>query len=155
MCHSAYIDPAVLAGGSQLLELQLYYSRRKWSAARSTALLAALATQQQLTRLAIDDERWWGTSSAAPYSALTASSSLQQLRLNNCQVPAGAWQQMFQPTRRLPHLKSLTVDHDAGGYYADPEVVSHEALQDMVACCPALDTLGVDSHIEIRAAAPL
>jgi len=156
--YGAYIDPAMLTGGSQLLQLQLHCGKRKWDAAATAALLAGLATQQQLTRLTVSHHHWWSTPSAAAYSALTASSSLQKLELVNCEVPIDAWQQMFQPTRPLPHLQSLVAPLTVMPPEAEGRIVrelSRADLRAMVSCCPALETLVLESHFNISTATPL
>jgi len=68
------IDPAVLAGCSQLQQLELR-CRDAWDAEGSAALLAAVGQQAQLARLKLCPKRIWRPPSAAAYSALTASST--------------------------------------------------------------------------------
>jgi len=101
----ASVDPTVLATISLQ---QLYLScRDPWDADGSAALLAAIGHLHELVKLELCHNRCWSNPSAAAYSALTASSHLQHLILSGCELPTGAWQQMFPPTRCLPELRHL------------------------------------------------
>lgn len=110
--------------------------------------------------------------SAAAYAALTASSTLQELRVKEWLLPAGAWQAVFAAGRELP-VTSLRVDQSGiererreqkrvqqqrqqqaaeQGQHGDddeaPEDPPHHlmdsaAMSSMVSCCPALQTLSL------------
>jgi len=148
------VDPAVLAGFTQLQQLDVKCGD-PWDAEGSAALLAAIGQQAQLTGLSLElysSHRIWRPPSAAAFSALTASSSLQYLKLQNCQLPACAWQQMFPPTRCLPELRCLCLDDNGG---ADGQQLGCAAMQAMVACCPALTCLRLGPQLDVLTAAPL
>jgi hypothetical protein len=79
-----------------------------------------------------------GTTPATAYSALTASSKLQQLNLRDNTLPAGVWQHTFPTGRQLPHLRALYIDcvREPGGNYAPAPDGSS-----LVGCCPSLQHL--------------
>jgi len=150
--HCTSVDPAVLAGFSQLQELQLV-CKEAWDAEGSAALLAAIGRQPQLKRLVLCPYRIWHPPSPAAYSVLTASSSLQHLALPSGQLPAGAWQQMFPPGRCLPELRHLFLPAEDNG--GGRQQLSPADMQAMVACCPALACLSLGPQLAVSTAAPL
>jgi hypothetical protein len=68
------------------------------------------------------------------YSALTASSNLQQLRLRNCDLPTAARVHVFPAGRQLPQLTS---------FWAWPGSLDSAAIARLVSCCPAVEGLCV------------
>jgi len=144
------VDPAVLATISQLQHLELVYVS-SWDAEGSAVLLAAVGQQQELVKLAISHHTCWSTPSAAAYSALTASSHLQHMQLGGCQFPAGAWQQMFPPTRCLPELSRILLYTHEGPV----QPVSQADVQAMVSCCPSLVSLSLVQKLAVSSATPL
>jgi len=145
------VDPAVLAGVSQLQELELMCVR-PWDAEGSAALLAAMGHQQQLTRLELRANTSWCPPSAEAFSALTVSSRLQHLQLVNFGIPACAWQQMFPPGRCLRELCRLGV---VFVNQQETQQLSPADLQAMVSCCPALVDLHLGPQLAVSTAAPL
>jgi len=121
-------------------------------------MLAAVGQQQGLFRL--DNRHAWccSTLCAAACSALTANSHLQHLRLVPCELPVGAWQQMFPPTRCLPKLSYLCLCADTVGPYAQAgptQPLSEADMQAMVTCCPGLVSLALGSKLQVSSAMPL
>jgi len=146
------VDPAVLAGICQLQELDLLCSHT-WDAESSAQMLAAIGQQPQLTLLRLHLYRFWSAASAAAYSALTASSHLQHLELQNCGFPDGAWQHVFPRTRCLPELHYLSASSD--DYGVRRQELSPADVQAMVSCCPALASLRLGPQLAVPTTAPL
>jgi len=152
LSSGASVDPAVLAASSQLQEVELQ-CKDAWGAEGSAALLAAIGEQPQLKRLELCFDNIWRPPTAAAYSALTASSHLQQFKLRNFDFPDCAWQQMFLPARCLPELRHLHLDaEDSGG---GRRQWSPADMQAMVSCCPALASLRFGRQLAVSTAAPL
>jgi hypothetical protein len=135
------IESAVLAGKTQLLHLELSWCLPTEGAAGVAQLLSHLQPMQQLTELHLDhclQAVEAGTTPATAYSALTASSKLQQLNLRDNTLPAGVWQHAFPAGRQLPHLRVLYIDcvREPGGNYAPAPYGSS-----LAGCCPSLQHL--------------
>jgi hypothetical protein len=128
--------------------------------------LHALANLQQLRRLELvghcfPDSRFdptfrdgTGYAAAADYSALTASSKLEVLKLPAADMPPGAWGHAFESGagRNLPHLTELVVEPSTEGQ--DPDKIKEPVLKDIVRCCPNLrklelvnDVMGRHEHL--------
>jgi hypothetical protein len=130
-------DSGALAGKTKLQHLELDWCWLSGGAAVVAALLSQMQHLQQLTHLDLyyTLRSQHATTPAAAYSALTASSKLQYLRLCECTLPAGVWQQMFPAGRQLPHLQSINLSEvmQPGGDYAPiPEGSC------LGSCCPGL-----------------
>jgi len=152
---SSSVDPSVLAGLSQL---QKVYQACPipWDAEDCAAMLASIGRQHELRQLNIRNVHCWSSPSAAAYSALTASSQLQHLEVLSGELPAGAWQQMFQPSRRLPDLRYLGLHGDNETPWQHPaQRLGAADMQAMVSCCPALETLILGPQIRVLTSAPL
>jgi hypothetical protein len=124
---------------------------------RMAETLAALQHLQQLRELELQEVLV--TASAAEYAALTASSQLQTLQLQRCSIAATAAEHMFTAGRPLPHLTQLCISPDEGwpeitdeaaDWLQDPAGLRHYSLVvgpahvgRLVACCPALQELGM------------
>jgi len=156
---SPSVDPAVLAGFSQLQELELCFqsfwgagSQSFWGAEDSAAVLAAIGRQQELRKLTVSQQiHCWTPPSAAEHSALTASNRLQHLQLLNLELPVGAWRQMFPLGRCLCELRCLCLrSRDC-----PQQQLGLADLQAMATCCPALVTLDLGHQLGIATAAPL
>jgi hypothetical protein len=109
------LEPAALAGKTQLQHLGLAVCDPRALSGRAAELLSQLQHLTQLTYLGlradltgIGEEE--GNSSAAAFSALTASSKRQHLNFSECKLPANVWQHIFIIGRQLPHLQSLVID---------------------------------------------
>jgi hypothetical protein len=110
--HRCRMEPSALAGKTCLQHMVL--SECTWvdCAMGLAQVLSDLHHMQQLTHLALDYSLldFYGTdSSAAAFSALTASSNLRHLDISGCMLPI-EWQHVFPTGRRLPHLRSLILD---------------------------------------------
>lgn len=75
---------------------------------------------------------------AAAYTALTASSKLHTLCLEECKLPPSIWQHMLAANRHLPDLQNLK----ARGY-EEPSALGADNLLGFVSCCPNLPRLDV------------
>jgi hypothetical protein len=99
--------------------------------------LPVLQRQQQLTHLQLDS--FLNKADASDYAALTASSMLHTLQLSHLKVPAGAWQYVFQPGRRLQHLTCLQLAGQNLGSLSAGQMLL------LVRACPALRKLSLRS----------
>jgi hypothetical protein len=141
------VDPAVLAGKTQLQHLQLAYAGFTSGAAGVAQLLSHLQPLQQLTHLDLRDSLsnvGQGNPPAAAYSALTASSKLQHLDISYCTLPAGVFRHVFPAGRQLPHLRSLDLHwvKQAGASWDGIPALAPEGSR-LVSCCPGLQLLNV------------
>lgn len=83
----------------------------------------------------------WPKQQLSAYSALTASSNLQQLVVSGCNVPGAPWAHVFPAGRRLPQLHSISAArYDGRG----PSPMRSTAIDRLVSCCPALKQLHID-----------
>jgi hypothetical protein len=101
-------------GASQLLQLL----------SRCTAL-----RELNLSTKAAD----WSQQQLAQYSALTASSNLQKLRIQIDSIPSAAWAHVSAAGRKLPQLRSFCAADFSSCRSAD--------ITRLVSCCPALKNL--------------
>jgi hypothetical protein len=138
--HDVRFQPSALTGKTLLQHLEL-----RESSMDVAPLLHELHLLQQLTclRLGYISVRWTDPQEpppAAAYSALTASSKLQHLDIEEFRVPVGVWEHMFPTSRQLPQLQVLgiaSVEH--------AELVSAIAPEGtrLVSCCPGLQSLNL------------
>ena len=148
------VEPGVLAGKTLLQQLWLGSCDLIGGAAGVAQLLSHMQHMQHLTHLDVGSSFKAATdskSSAAAYSALTASSKLQHLNLDDCQLPAGVWQHMFPAGKQLPHLRYLSTC-----WVKQPPGIPASAPDGsrLVSCCPGLQSLsfrGVEYSIELLA----
>jgi hypothetical protein len=130
-------EPGALAGKTKLQHLELDGCWLSGGAAVVAALMSQLQHLQQLTHLDLHStlRSQHATAPAAAYSALTAGSKLQYLRLSECTLAAGVWQHMFPAGRQLPQLQSIDLSEvmQPGGDYAP--VPEGSCLG---RCCPGL-----------------
>lgn len=100
-------------------------------------LLALLPQLQQLTHLGLVDTRGLFSCPAAAFSALTCSSSLQELVLHGVQHSTGQlWQHVFPPKVQLTRLQKLCISR------LRPHLDAPQ-LEAMVCCCPAVQDLNI------------
>lgn len=125
-------DPALLVGLMQLRHLKLGGISEPPGTA---ALLPQLAKLTQLQHLDLNNALLDDTAAVAAYSTLTASSQLSHLDLADCFIPEGASKLIFSAGRQLPQLAGLAVDIDLFPSPGD--------MQQMVSCCPSLQSLTV------------
>ena len=138
-----HVEPAILAGKTQLQNVGLGLGSLSGKAAGVAELLSYLQPLQQLTRLSLPfclryvAESPSG-SNPVVYLALTASSNLQRLNMSQSILPADAWQHLFPAGRQLPHLTSLNISdvQQASGDHAPAPEGSR-----LVSCCPSLQCL--------------
>jgi hypothetical protein len=135
-------DPAALTGLTQLQGLHLFGI----AGGSMDDLLAALGRLQQLSYLFLEFGCWRAFDASA-YSALTASSTLQNASIH-IGVPSDAWQHVFAPQIKLPALRELSVS----SHLAD-----NRNAQLMVNCCTGLQalTLSNSTALVLGAVQPL
>jgi hypothetical protein len=146
LCDGVELEPAVLAGKTQLQHLHIEHC--KLGAARDAAhaaqLLSHLQPLQQLTHLDLTGTLWEDIKAdnppAAAYAALTASSRLQHLNIRACAMPAAAWQHILPAGRQLPQLQDLIIK--ALQLPSKRVGVVPEGTR-LVSCCPGLQCLDV------------
>ena len=140
MLYGVFFEADALAGKTSLQHLHLERCGIKGGA---TQLLPQLQHLQQVTHLELEDSLTTavgGNPPALAYAALTASSKLEHLSINEYRLPAGLWQLLFPAGRLLAHLHSLSISSVGqpglwSSYGAAPEG-SGIAL-----CCPGLQSL--------------
>jgi hypothetical protein len=149
--HVCVLEAGVLLGKTRLQRLQLANYRMSDGAAGVAQLLLQLQHLQQLTVLRMEQQQdvpWQGQqpqpdfAPAAAYSALTASSNLQHLKINIETLPAGAWQHVFPAGERLPRMRNLYIwglNNGVAGAATSPDTSS------LVRCCHRLCTLAIDA----------
>lgn len=157
------VQPVALAGLTQLLHLQLQFVFDVvdlQSAHAPSRILELLAKLQRLQVLKLEAPRFeWPTTGLEQYSALTASSDLQQLDLFECSgLPVAALQYAFGEGKQLPQLQKLTLQWpqtrpwlgDPHGWQdPDPESTPAPGSTDMAhiaSACRALRELHVTAE---------
>jgi hypothetical protein len=140
------LEPGALAGLTQLQHLAVVAFSTAGGSAGVAQLLYHLQHMQQLTHLDLSFTLRSGSpsveaevSSAAAYSALTASSKLRHLNIGFCTLPAGAWQHMFPAGRQLPQLQVLDIRVSTSCMMA--RAFSAAEGSRLVSCCPGLQSL--------------
>jgi hypothetical protein len=102
--------------------------------------LSGIARLQHLSALLLDtlDGLAWPDPSPA-YNALTASSNLVSLALEDLKLPKGVVPYVFPAVHKLPHLTSVCIgdDVDTGADGATP-TWSPADLSSLIECCPNL-----------------
>jgi hypothetical protein len=149
------VEPGVLAGKTLLQHLWLSSCDLIGGAAGVAQLLSHMQHMHQLTHLDVGSSlkvATEGKSSGAAYAALTASSKLQRLHLNECRLPVGVWQLLFPAGKQLPHLRHLGI-----AWVTQPSGVPTLAPEGsrLVSCCSRLHSLsfrGVEYSRELLAA---
>lgn len=134
------VQPAVLAGKTSVRYLCLMDCTIAGDSAGVTEFMSHLGELKQLTYLNLMSSLRF-VALVASYSALTASSNLQQMDLQTCVLPEGVWQHMFPTGRRLPHLQWLIIE-----YVRTPSGVASTTPDggSLVSCCPVLQILQMD-----------
>lgn len=135
---------------TQLLHLQLGLLGWSSQAEGVAQLLPQLGHLQQLTHLQYSRGmimEGHPPALLAAFSALTASSKLQHLKVCRGSLPSGVWQHVFPAGRQLPHLTSLgisNVAYTADAYAEIPEIPAPEGTR-LVSCCPGLQSLDMQN----------
>lgn len=135
---SAGLHPEVLAGMSQLVDLDLGDSWVLGGDSAGVAALLNLPAMQRLRKLGLGGSllELLPADSHTQYSVLTSSWQLSCLSLKGCVLPAeGAWVLVFN--RQLPQLRSL----DLSAAHTAPLATAD--LQHIASRCPGLETLCV------------
>lgn len=122
----------------------------------AAALLAQLASMQQLTALMLQDGvlRFTAPPTAAYFSALTASTAFQVLHLFSCRLPAGMCQHMFTTPRTALEqlaLRPLELEGDDDNH----NKVSSGDVAALVDCCPRLQYLDLPDLLDGAELRPL
>jgi hypothetical protein len=108
-----------------------------------TEFLQELGSLTQLTHLQLVYSLVPCALSAADYTALTASSKLHTLRLEECCLPPGIWQHMSSAGRRLPHLETLSISGYSYEYDTHRYALDAADIAALVGCCPNLRRLAL------------
>jgi hypothetical protein len=105
----------------------------------ASQLLQLLARLPALQELKLDSvEGDWPQQQLAQYSALTASSNLQELRVSNSSIPGAVWAHVFPAGRQLPKFQRFTIHWDVDN---PPAAFDSTAIARLVSCCPDLKDL--------------
>jgi hypothetical protein len=146
------VEAGVLAGKTLLQHLWLSSCDVSGGATGVAQLLSHMRHMQQLTHLDLGFSlkvAAEGKLPAAAYAALTASSKLQHLNLDECQLPVDVWRHMFPTAKQLPHLRYLStcwVKQPSGTPASAPEGTR------LVNSCPALQSFsfrGAEYSLEL------
>lgn len=150
------LDPEVLQPLTQLTNLQLDAVRL--APRDAAALLQLLSDLQELLTLELTSINCDWPSLTADYSALLASTNLQEMKMENCLMPAMAWSKVFlpqpsapwgaEPTTIRPQLQRLYVNWTQSGWHMNegrqPEgVMRSEEVCHIAKCCPQLEFLSM------------
>jgi hypothetical protein len=116
----------------------------------ASQLLQLLARQTALRELKLKciEGDWPQQQLAQQHSALTASSNLQTLRVNNCDMQGAVWAHMFPAGRQLPQLRLIRAEsyrRQGTSPFGAADITR------LVSCCPAVEEL----HLEPGADASL
>lgn len=111
----------------------------------ASELLHALSHLQRLTHLNLDFEHsTLRPTDQTSYSALTASSLLQHLRLQNVVVYNGYPQHVFTPGRPLHHLTALHIMNvQTHGALEDVGIVPSGLVERIAVACPRVQELSI------------
>jgi hypothetical protein len=141
-------EPGLLDGKTRLQHLQVVDISIAGGSEGTSQLLFYMQELKRLTYLSLSGLRGEGPDPpAAAYSALTASSKLQQLRVVWRQVPVDVWQHVFPSIGRpLPDLRVLVIkilynNWESHDYAPAPGASS------LVSCCPRLQSLQLSGMI--------
>jgi hypothetical protein len=104
------------------------------SALGASHLLQLLARQTALRELLLINIEGDWPQQLAPYAALTASSSLQELSVEYCDFEGAVWPHVFPAGRKLPQLRVFR-----GGAPAAP--FGSAGITRLASCCPAVEEL--------------
>lgn len=148
-----YLEPSALAGKARLRHLQarrLFYAWDFGGAAETCtrAFLADLQQLQELTHLDLHGALRFniGTTPAACYSTITASTNLEHLDICCNKFPPSVWGEIFPTSKRMPRLKVLKVSraHSDDRQSAVGEEWQAADVVQVARCCPALLHLEAD-----------
>jgi hypothetical protein len=107
----------------------------------SSQLLQVVARLSALQNLELNRiEGQWPQQQLSAYSALTASSNLQELKLQHFEIPSTAWVHVFPAGRQVPHLTSL---------WAWPAAPDSAGIVSLVSCCPAVEAMRIDTCADV------
>jgi hypothetical protein len=138
-----YLEPGVLAGKTLLQHLDLDSCSIRRAKSGVAQILSHLQHMQQLTHLRLSNslsEHYADTLPAvAAYAALTASSKLQRLEINDA-LPVGVLQHMFLVGKQLLQLRCLDLSHSVEWMPSNDALPASE-LSHMVKCGPHLQSL--------------
>jgi hypothetical protein len=96
-------------------------------------LLAQLTALRDLSLSSIEGD--WPQQQLAQYSALTASSNLQELRMYDCDIPGAAWLHVLPAGRKLPQLRLFSRWEYGRAACGAADIAR------LISCCPAVEDL--------------
>jgi hypothetical protein len=119
----------------------------KLGAAQLLQLLARLTALRVLTLTTIKGH--WPQQQLSQYSALTASSNLQELQCNNSNIPGAALAHVFPAGRQLPNLQRFFL-HSA----IEQPLAAFDSLgiARLASCCPAVEDLNFTPAADVSLA---
>lgn len=137
------LQPSLLAGMTKLQFLEIVDAALVGEAAGVADLFVVLRGMQQLTTLYLSHILDMTGCPAEAYSALTASSNLQRLRLRCCglQDDPTVWQHVFPAS--TPPQKLRTLDLTFQGWEVDARQLKAADVACIAASCPALQELNL------------
>jgi hypothetical protein len=147
LCLSqTYVDASAFQGMTGLRVLELWVGSVVMDASPGgvTALLRHIASMQHLQRLVVGTGKHntlvpLEGGGAELCSAVTASPHLTYLVLRGVQLPPAAWVHIFAPGRRLVQLHALDL------CFGGTDGFESSALEQLVTCCPAIQTLSSEN----------
>jgi len=140
------LDPTVLQGCTSLRSLCMSCTT---ILGPPGSLLAVLGRLTQLQHLQFGHMSSHWPQSPSAYTALTASSQLQQLYLYNCALCADIWRYVFRYDQKLPQLHTFGVSQPANRGLPSASGLTAADLRALVWCCPALRDLELDLQLDI------
>lgn len=147
---SCGVEPSfLLLMATSLTRLSLEYATLQPSDSTlgASQLLQVLARLPALRLLELRNISGQWPQQLPAYSALTASSNVQELVACGCDVPGAAWAHAFPASRQLPHLWRFEGrPHDEPYKCPGPGPFDSTGIIRLASCCPALDTLGITSE---------
>jgi hypothetical protein len=137
LCHG-HLAPVALRSCTQLQSLTISFMKVAGDDANGSLLLSELEHLQQLQQLhlLIEDCAW--PPLGAAYAAITASSKLQCLHIEDGDELCGAWQYMCPEGRSLPALRKFTLSPSPLLNPAPPPAMSQADVSRLVRCCPGV-----------------
>jgi hypothetical protein len=107
----------------------------------ASQLLQLLARLTALRELNLEQIGGSWPQQASAYSALTASSNLQELLIDTWRISAAAWAHVFPVGRQLPQLHSFSAAGFGGN---DRAPFGRADITRLVSCCPEMTDLRID-----------
>jgi len=142
-----HLEALSALGGLHSITLDVVYFRP------AELLQAWLRQQQQLTHFCLQGPLFRHQSSpefdVALFGAITASTSLRVLDLQQLRLPKAAWPHLFPANRLLPQLKVLQAPSEWTGRVGSAPLEAADAAA-LARCCPTLQVRVVDIRNDVK-----